>query len=837
MKRILIASLLVGNLHSGGTAAQAAPADVEAINKVSKAIETNANLTGTEAEEALLNEFVRLVVTQAVWIADGQGIAKLTEVRSPAFSAHVKRMIKGQVRAAADTEKDNDRKHKWYDLLRTTSTGSAGHRALATWLDFDAPGSYLSKSKRGTAPRVTKQVQAVSSDPRLKLVHDEISLGGEVGDAGEGNGVIDAGEWVNLGLQVYNDDNRGFFSSSAWIQTQAECAWVPPALEIEMSELPAKPPEDEQSSKLSLKKKAPPTQALNAWVYLSTACPDSSVVPLQVQIKDTHRAPTSPIVLSAKMTVRNRSMAKAVNFLVDTDVPGVSDGRSMPQVSSARIFELTHGFEAPQRGLMKARTGWGIHEDVGSIISEQQAPSEPMLLAGEGSFLPGDDLDLATVKRADFDRILQARADEDRWRSLEDARAWFAADTEVSYETPDPPTEIIEPAPDEVCDNYLDDDGDGDHDCDDSDCSAEAVCNPLAPVGLAPLMSLIKSNVGIVANPATPTVSGAVDAVEPGYELVIDSDTIGAQYDCLVMGLSPDQCTGCANNGLSLADCKSCIAEGTNLRLCGLDVDCEEEKKEEAVEVDSGRDPAVVYNYRNYFTMPLGWNPIESEEFGNCKDDWDNDLDGLSDRNDPDCGGAPPPPKAKPVKKPKKPSGHRLDLGALVGRVVFTDAATIDWNVEDGSKVTAPMFNLRYVYTTPNGSPIRPVVSYAMSQSFGIAHKGENQDTVQFSAFGAGLIYHLGLGSGPLALEMRGLVNSRTHTIAPNVDSASLLSETITNQGGEAGVELHYGFDWGLGLYAGAGVLVNGAIESQGATIITTELPIVTAGLNWSIGN
>ncbi|MEC8194645.1 MAG: hypothetical protein VX127_18055, partial [Myxococcota bacterium] len=324
--------------------ALAAPADVAEIAKVSEAIESNADLTDERAERALLGHYTRLVVVQATWIAESQGIGELTKVRSPGFSAHVKKMLRPMVENAAGIKVDDERKRKWYELLRNTSTESAGHRALASWMDFKAPGAYLSKVKRGDPPRVTKQVWAASTDDRLELIQDAITLAGEVGGSGEGNGIIDAGEWINLGLQVYNNDSRGFFSSSSWVETQAECAWVPPSLETVMAELPAAPPKDADEGKaLSLKKKDKPTQPVTAWIYLSSACADGSIVPLQVRIKDTHRAPTTPIVLAAKMQVRNRTMGRAVDFLVDTDIPGVSDGRSMPAVESDRVFELTHG--------------------------------------------------------------------------------------------------------------------------------------------------------------------------------------------------------------------------------------------------------------------------------------------------------------------------------------------------------------------------------------------------------------------------------------------------------------------------------------------------------------
>ena len=823
MRHSWFSAIAIGALAVGSSRAEAMPADVAAIDRVSKAIESNAHLTGDDAERALLDEYTRLVVIQAAWIAEAQGIGELTEVRSPDFVAYAKRYLRPQVKAAAGEEAGQLRKDKWYEILRLNSTESAGHRLLAAWLDFEAPGSYLGKAKRGDPPRITEQISAISSDPRLKILEDQVTLGGEIGGAGEGNSVIDAGEWVNLGLQVYNDDERGFFSSSAWVDTPAECAWAPPAFEIVMSELPATPKEgaasEDKGKKLSLKKKAIPVQLVEAWVYLSKTCSDGAVVPLQIQIKDTHRAPEVPIVVAAKMNVRNRTMGRATDFLVDTDVPGVSDGRSMPAVTSARVFELTHRFKAPEDGLLSARTGWGVHDDVGSIIREQAMPTEPMIDDAEGRFLSGDDLDISTVKRSDFDRILQARADKFRWRSVDDARAWFAADTEVLYETPDPPTEVVEEIPDEVCDNYIDDDGDGDHDCDDSDCKAEPVCNPAEPVAVGPLMALLKKNVDIVANPAPTTLPGAVDAVEPGYELVVDSDEIARQYRCLVLGISPEQCDACEGFDLSLEDCKTCVDEGTDLRTCGLEIGCEEEEEVKTEEVNTSRDPAVAYSYRNYFTLPLAWNPIESEDYGNCDDDWDNDLDGLTDARDPDC-------------RRKDPLGHRFDFGLLAGRVGLTDGPTMEWaTASPGQKVWMPMLNVRYVLIPRSGGAIRPMASYGYGLENATVIGGAN--TLSHRSIGAGLVYHMGL-SDSLGIEARGLVNNRTYSIAPQRSSGYSNEESTI--GFELGLEVHYQLASGLGFHAGLGGVLHGPITEEAEEILVTDPIAVTAGVNWTFG-
>lgn len=85
-----------------------------------------------------------------------------------------------------------------------------------------------------------------------------------------------------------------------------------------------------------------------------------------------------------------------------------------------------------------------------------------------------------------------------------------------------------------------------------------------------------------------------------------------------------------------------------------------------------------------------------------------------------------------------------------------------------------------------------------------------------------------------LKKEKRGSLTRITKQIW--AESTELLSATVSNWGPELGLELSYGFDFGLGIYAGVGAVVHGSVQSGEAEVLSTKLPVVTDGLSWNFG-
>ena len=797
--------------------AYSAPTDLQGISAASKAISDNAHLEGSDAKQELLGVFTNLIVHNAIVIGDAQGISEKAKLRSTGFHGYVKKRVLGRVEKVARIEDKDDRTDEWYALLRLTSSTNEAHHNLARWLDFKKPGAYLSKIRRGSPPRVSAQITTSSSDGRLKFVDNGVKLGAEMGGAGEGNGVLDAGEWVQLQVGVYNNDARPFFSSSAWVQSGHACAWVRPAEEIVMAELPAKVEETDEEDH--------PSQGLESWVYLSNSCADGARVPLNVQIKDTHRASAEPIVLALTLKVANRTNGRAAAFMVDTDVPGMSDGRKMREVRASREFEISHGWAVNPKRVLSARSGWGVHEDLASVVDKQAPALEPMFAAEPGYFLPGDDYDFEMVKPSDYDRILQGVADNKEWTELDDSRAWFATDTEVLFETPDPPMNVAEVIADEVCDNYLDDDGDGKHDCQDSDCKTDKACNLPTPPAFEQLLNIFKGNMSIEANPASPTLTGAVLAVEPGYELVVNQKKIQTQYACVVAGIPADQCEGCALYGLSLEECGQCLDAKTPLAKCGAESCDEPEVEDEPEGDDSGRDAAVAYTYRSYFTVPLNWNPTESDGFGNCDDDRDNDLDGLTDEQDTDCSSyvvvkvkPERPVKVKEVREPRDPHGHRLDVGIVYSRVVLTDTDNLVWG-NLGQPVLSKSF--RYVFNYKTDSMVRPMFAFDQSSSYPILNNG---DTYQSQTMGGGVQLNFDLSIDGLAIQPHLLVKQL------------MVVDIYTGYGADVGAEVHYATPFGVGVYLGGAYMNRPSLPGKGGTdAIKHSVVGANAGLTYAL--
>jgi hypothetical protein len=792
----------------------AAPSDVETIQTASDAIDSGLTLRGDEAEKRFMGIFTRMVLDRALAIGEHQGITETARLDSKDFKRFTVKWVGPQVKKAASISNVRDRREAWYDLLRVSSTDGNAHALLAAWMDFEAPASYLSKTKRGDPPRISSQLTVSSSDGRLQIHTPNVTLGGELGGAGQGNGVIDAGEWINLGLAIYNDSNLPFFSSSAWIVSGHACAWVPKAYEIELQEMPAR---EVQLDALG-REKAPPTEALSTWIYLSETCADKAIVPLQIKVLDTHRAASTPVVMAVNLRVRNRGQAEVVDYLVDSDQPGWSDNAPLPEVDTGRVFELSHGIATSPVELMSARAAWAVRKDLGAIFKSQKPAAEPLLSSGPGRFMAGDDLDLITHDLREYDIAVQAVADDLKWDSLDDAQTWYATDTEILYQTPDPPIEAPPPPPPpEVCDNYLDDDLDGKHDCQDSDCAEEPVCNVPAPVAFKALYDIWVANASIVANPAKPTIPGAIDAVEPGYELVLDQEMLALQYQCLI--------------------------DETPLSECGLIVcpECDEEEKAEKEKpvVDTGRDPAVAYVHRNYFTIPLHWNPHEGPEYKNCEDDRDNNINGDIDCDDDDCPACveyPPDPGCRDgidndgdydvdcddldcndpegikhdrsyVHKDCRPDRfpyRRLDLNVDTGIASFTNSADVlTWKRD--SYLMAP-FGLRYVWGYKVTSPVRVMFAFEKSISFPLLNVPADA-TASVGHISVGVVPNiekLSFKDGKVFLEPHLVVRSVRRIINPggtvNIDTYDDRAIAVDLE-----LELHVNLNESWGLYGGAG--------------------------------
>jgi len=183
--------------------------------------------------------------------------------------------------------------------------------------------------------------------------------------------------------------------------------------------------------------------------------------------------------------------------------------------------------------------------------------------------------------------------------------------------------------PETSCVNGIDDDGDGDVDCDDSDCAAATACQP----EVACDDGLDNDADGLVDCDDTDCDSAAVCAGEANCVNGVDDDLDGL-IDCD----DPD-----------CAQAQVCTTEGD----CGNGVDDDGDGLTDCFDADCAGDPACTTEFdcadgfdndfdgdEDCFDSDCAGDPVCNVET-DCADNFDNDADGLVDCNDTDCLGEP----------------------------------------------------------------------------------------------------------------------------------------------------------------------------------------------------
>ena len=190
-------------------------------------------------------------------------------------------------------------------------------------------------------------------------------------------------------------------------------------------------------------------------------------------VKDTHRAMSRPIILSARLNVTKRAGGRLHGLMIDGDIPGHSDNGKSGPIRPELKLELSHGLTSTY-GARKARMYWLIEKHSSALLKTKSfRAEEPMYIEGF-KWRPSDDLDIEVLEEKKLykglARVIKAR----KWKTPADASMWFATDTEVLLILL-----MVQLGPqavkkaEEICDNYTDDDGDGKPDCLDSDCKED----------------------------------------------------------------------------------------------------------------------------------------------------------------------------------------------------------------------------------------------------------------------------------------------------------------------------------------------------------------------------
>jgi len=626
--------------------ALAAPQDISRIETLVALAEAGVVEPTTDFQARFIEKLAATILEIARQRAEHGGYAEIVDWNAPDLTIRARSRVERDVRAGAYADTRVDRRDKFMDALIEATATSTGDEVVASHLGLPAPGKLVKYKKYKGTPSFQKQMSITSKGTGgLRLEAEGFALASEHGGAGQGNGIIDAGEWLSVNFAIVNVSDEPYFSTSAWLRTKNDCAYVAGTRENEMPELPRMEKEEEEvvvtpkGKKKSTKKpvvapaasdpglvgkilgmipfvgdgaapvvavvtaapKAPAAPLakdkrvigqFTSWVYLSDTCDDNRSVQLSVFAKDTHRTGTKNAeTLGLSLNVRNRAKAKVINYMLDADRPGFSDATGVTALGAGNLVEFSHGLQVNSADLREAYQGWGISRYHKPMVDDADyRDGEQMLGLSTGKLRPGDDYD---VRMAGFDRFQESAdnvAASRGWFRTADGRVVLATDVAVLYESPDPTViSVVEkPDPESDCDDCLDNDGDGDIDCDDSDCEESKACEePNKPVDVEQVIGLFTDSAEIIATPIVPQ-PGNLLAVTHSYELTFDDNTFRKRYQCFVEGLTLEECLA--------PDCPECPK---------LE---EEEEEEPEVVVSKGVD-AIAYTYRHYFEAPLDWAP------------------------------------------------------------------------------------------------------------------------------------------------------------------------------------------------------------------------------------
>ena len=234
-------------------------------------------------------------------------------------------------------------------------------------------------------------------------------------------------------LQRSKSRTSAIFSSSGWLSENHPCAWAPRSGEIEFPELPAASADCKKS----------PVAKVSTWVFLSSTCANNTLVAVNLTVKDTHRATSRPIILSANLRVTKRLGGAVSKLTIDGDIPGHSDNGQKPPIRPDLRLELSHGLTTGLQA-RKARMNWGVDKNSASLLSFNVFRSEEPLYLEGFAWRAADDLDIQVKPEDEMYKSLTNVIRRKQWTSKSQANMWFATDTEVLYDSPDGPLKTEE---------------------------------------------------------------------------------------------------------------------------------------------------------------------------------------------------------------------------------------------------------------------------------------------------------------------------------------------------------------------------------------------------------
>ena len=372
-------------------------------------------------------------------------------------------------------------------------------------LGFIPTGNLLNKDdekedapKPGVAHQATlrSHINGYQLDPNSSVILNDI------GGPGSNNGVIDAGEWIQLNVGILNDSEQRWHSTSGWFSFDSTCTWTKPATEIVLAELDPK-----QSAQVPI------------WIYVSEHC-QSEKVPLTLVVQDTHQTGGQPLATNMDLHIRALEEVSPWAVLFDKDLPGSSNPINKNKIYPNESIELNSGINAGGEAI-SARQAFDFGKQGQNLIVKSSHHNTPMPKVRPGlraagatspapqhSFIAGDDLDFQTVGKEAFYQSLTTMAQAYHWKAASDYRMLIAMDVEIQRPSPQnvsatadtektdqpitdngiwytyrrflkaplmrwnaPPVTVTE-----ICDDGIDNDNDTAIDCADTECKPLKAC-------------------------------------------------------------------------------------------------------------------------------------------------------------------------------------------------------------------------------------------------------------------------------------------------------------------------------------------------------------------------
>jgi hypothetical protein len=380
-------------------------------------------------------------------------------------------------------------------LAREVSAGVASRAAIDAWLGFPPPAEPVQ-----TDASITVQVRATDATGDLAFKAGAVECLAEVGTTGAGNGLIDRGEWVRLGIGLRNNGALPWFSTTATFEPGNECVAV-------------------GGRQLAPELAVGAEGQLNVWVYVGADCDTAPSV--RVRLADTHRAAGAAFTL--RLAPVDVAPPRLTNLKFDTDGLGSSDGSLLGELRAGQRFELSADVEldtstAPTVAALQYR----VPDELRGLFVTLAAVRAPLVPDRGNKLLlhAGDDLDATVVDRDAFEAVVRGSAQGKRWLAdVAQGRLWVAFDVTVSV----PPPLAVSDEPGVTQRGKRKKDAA-------VTTGAPLRRDELPRVPANKLVELIKRFLRLSPHLVHPELPGAVSATT-GYELVFDEKAFTAEYD------------------------------------------------------------------------------------------------------------------------------------------------------------------------------------------------------------------------------------------------------------------------------------------------------------------